>query len=707
MNAIARLRSGTGMTMEENSEENMKTKIFIKFALLATIFFAFSFATFSCSDLIGSNSRNDSDEKNLIEINGNFCVNGAVPSEIAASLSDDADCNIKAESSSSETESSSINTAETQSKNARTALPAIPQSITYKVSATSGSSTVQGEVNQSSKTFTIKLSSGTWTIKAEGFSAPSMEQNTKILEGNTSIDLSANPVKNDISITLSPVSSGNGTIDLTVNFENTTGITSVEMILTKADSSSPITINGSDLTGNQIKLTNANIPAGVYDAVLNFKSSATGTAGTTELKYSAREVINVFSNLTTNTWQGSAVYFTKTDGKTEFKITKALVDTFSRKEFYVKGTDSTLPGTASDNNSGTYFDPFATVQKAVDIINSINDGTSAYTIKVDGTLTQSSTGGNPDSFVNISSTKTLNLTIEGIKSGSNTSRATIDANKNRSQSTIGTGGSGRVFHIGSNTNINVTLKNLTLKGGFFDGSSNSGAGIYLENGNLTLSSVTVTDNTCTNGGGIYVKGGTCQIIDGTISNNNALKGSGIYVAGGSLKISGQTTMSQNKSKSNVSSATTEGTAIYVGKGATAELDGSSGMVTITPADGDNNSIIYLEQGRPGSTSTGGSGGDTRPVPDAVLKLGGNIEIGKSNNTTIKIGGKSNKTIANIMITKKLNSSNKINISYDSVIDNEPIIRGANTTYSPTSSDYGCFTVKDKALGADGNYHKNN
>lgn len=682
----------------------MKTKIFIKFALLATIFFAFSFATFSCADLIGSNSKNDSDEKKLIEISGNFCVNGAVPSEIAASLSDDADCNIKAESSSSETESSSINTAENQIKNARTALPEIPASITYKVSATSGGTTVQGEVNQSSKTFTIKLSSGTWTVIAEGFSDSSMAANTKILEGSTQISLTENSVKNDISITLSPVSSGNGKIELTVNFESTTNINSVEMILTQVGSSSPIipTITGTSSTGNQIKLTNENIPAGVYDAEIKFKSSSG------ELKYSARETVNIFQNLTTDSWQGKSPYFTQTDGKTEFKITKALVDNFSRKEFYVKGTYSILPGTASDSNSGTYFDPFATVQKAVDTINSINDGTSAYTIKVDGTLTQSTTEGNKDSFVNISSPKTLNLTIEGITIGTPKSGATIDANINRPEGNIGTGGSGRVFCIGdngnTNTKINVTLKNLTLKGGFFDGNNKFGAGIYLENGNLTLSSVTVTNNTCQNGGGIYVKGGTCQIIDGTISNNNALKGSGIYVAGGTLKISGQTTMSENKSTSIVKSASVvEGTAIYVGKGATAELDGSSGNVNITTADNDNTSLIYLEKGTPGATSTGGSSGNTLPVNDAVLKLGGKIEIGKSNNKTINIEDKISKTEANIKITKTLTSNSIINISYDTVIPNEPIIRGANITYPPTSSDYNTFKVNNKTLGADGNY----
>lgn len=693
----------------------MKTKIFIKFALLATIFFAFSFATFSCSDLIGSNSRNDSDEKNLIEISGNFCVNGAVPSEIAASFSDDADCNIKAESSSSETESSSINTAETQSKNARTAIPEIPQLITYKVSATYGSSTVQGEVNGDS--FTIKLSSGTWAIKAEGFSAPSMEPNTKILEGSTSIDLSANPVKNDISITLSPISSGSGTIDLTVNFDSATGINSVEMILTK-DGSNQQTIKGSGLTGNQIKLTDTNIPIGVYDAVLNFKYSATGTTGTTgteELKYQAHEVINVFPNLTTNTWQGSATYFTKTpDGKTEFKITQALVDNFSRKEFYVKGTGSTLSGTANNDNSGTYFDPFATIQQAVDTINSINDGTSAYTIKVDGTFETSEIN---VSAGNNNQPKKLNLTIEGVKENS---KATIKPNSNY-----------RVFKV-SGGNVNVTMKNLIITGG--NDTSGGGGGIRLEAGNLTLSNVEVTGNFTPSrgggilvrdnatltlnegtkitknratdaGGGVYLQSGVLNVTNSEISENETYGtggGGGICIKGGTLKINGTTTMSANKLQpyNPLTNAKGSGAAIFVGKATTAELDGSSGNVSITSTDSDP--LIYLERGQEGSTTTGGSG-ITPPVPDAVLKLGGKIQI-RNSSTGIKIGGKMD-VLANIRITKKLDS-NIINISYDNVRDLEPIISAENGSYYPASSEYSRFKVNGTTIASDGNYYKN-
>ena len=689
----------------------MKTKIFIKFALLATIFFAFSFAISSCSDLIGSNSKNDSDEKNLIEISGNFCVNGAVPSEITASFSDDADCNIKAESSSSETESSSINTAETQSKNARTALPSIPASITYKVSATFGSSTVQGEVNGNS--FTIKLSSGTWTVTAEGFSDSSMAANTKILEGSTLINLSANPVKNDISITLEPLSSGSGTIDLTVNFESTTGINSVEMILIKVDSN-PQTITGYGSTSAQ--LTSANIPAGVYNAVLNFKSSATPT-DTEELKYSAYESVNVLPNFTTDTWQGRSPYFTKTDGKTELKITKALVDNFSRKEFYVQGTSGTYnpPTTANDDNSGTYFDPFATIQQAVDTINAINDGTSAYKIKVDGTI-------EIPFEINVSAgnNKNLNLTIEGVKANP---KATIKQNS-----------SSRVFKV-NGSNVNVTMKNLIITGG--NDSSGGGGGIRLEAGNLTLSNVEVTGNftpsigggilvrdnaTLTlnegtkisknkatdDGGGVYLQSGVLNVTNSEISENETYGiggGGGICIKGGTLKINGTTTMSGNKLQAYnpFSNAKGSGAAIFVGKGTTAELDGSNGTVSITSADSDP--LIYLEQGTLGSTSTGGSGGNTLPVKDAVLKLGGNIRIGNRNTIGIKIEDKMDKTNANIMITKKLDS-NIINISYDSVFNNESIIRAENATYSPTTSEYSSFTVNGITIAGDGNYYNN-
>lgn len=658
------------------------------FSLFLFVFSALlvSFAFLSCDGLAqkidGCGYSFLDNEKEFI-ITGTLSVNGAVPSKVARSISGDFESD--ADSSGS-------------GLSARTAIPSIqtPSSYTVSATSTSGGKTVQGEVNGNS--FTIKLSSGTWTVKAEGYSDSSMAANTKILEGSATVTLSANSVDNNISITLSPVSSGSGSVNLTVGWENTTGIKLAKMTFEDLPGITPYTRPSTSYTTNLIF---SGIPSGSHTVRIDFYDSNvvnTGQDVKGTLLYSTHEVINVFSNLTTNTWQGSASYFTETGGKTEFKITKALADTFSRKEFYVKGTDSTLPGTANDTNSGTYFDPFATIQKAVNTINAINDGTSAYTIKVDGTLTITTPASESnDSAVSIQPNKNLNLTIESLS----TAKATIKANSNGM----------RVFIVGNGANTaitpNVTMKNLIITGGKAE--SGGGGGIKLEAGNLTLSNVEVKNNTTTDvGGGIYVRVGNCNITNGTISTNTAqTSGGGIYVAdsgsciitggaisnnsaasqgggvclaklGSTIKIRGTVSMSGNQLTNTAQQGT--GTAIYANAGATAELDGSSGTISITigRAQGGALPAIYLAKGVPGSTTTGGSGGGSDPIPDAVLKLGGKIQIGNGNGTGIKLKGKMKTDEANIKITYELTSEQTINISYDDAQINNPIIEGENS-----------------------------
>lgn len=606
----------------------MKTKSFIKFFLLEAICFAFSFATFSCSDLIGENLKNNSDdfatsddfsETNFFEISGNFCVNGAVPSEIAASFSDAADCNIKAESSSSETESSSINTntAENQTRNSRTAFPSISESsLYYKVTATksgsSSSSSVSGEVNQSSKTFTIKLSSGTWNIKAQGFSSSSMSESTKILEGQTQVTLGSNAVKNNIKITLEPISSGSGKLNLSVNYENT-GISNIEMILTKRSSSgtssaNPITIKTQG--SSPMLLSHQNIPSGIYDAQIKFSGS--------NVNYVAWELVNVFQNLTTDTWQGNSPYFSQENGKTIFKLTKQIVDDFNLKTFYVQGTSGTYTpqSQASDSNIGTYFDPLSSMQSAINRIQSKNDGTSSYKIIVDGTVTKALTTLGT-SVASISPTKNLTLVIEG-----KTSSAKIQADTSTNASSYGS-----VFDIDqlnfSSANINLEIKNLTLTGGKLTGANvtYNGAAINLKSGNLTLSGVTVTNNNSTGGsfaGGIYVASGATLTLENNsqIKSNSATQnGGGIYVAsGGTLNVN-TATISQNKSSQ-------DGAGIYIEQDATVNLTNATISQNSGTGDVSFGGGIYSKSG---VNITGG----TISGNNVVLQRGGGIYFDSS------------------------------------------------------------------------------
>jgi RHS repeat-associated protein len=84
----------------------------------------------------------------------------------------------------------------------------------------------------------------------------------------------------------------------------------------------------------------------------------------------------------------------------------------------------------------------------------------------------------------------------------------------------------RVFYVSSSSAV-VTIRGLTITGGYLTGGS-SGGGIY-NSGDLTLDGVVVADNyTGGAGGGIYNNVGNLTIVNSTIESNDAAKGAGIY-----------------------------------------------------------------------------------------------------------------------------------------------------------------------------------
>lgn len=543
-------------------------------------------------------------------------MEGAVPEEIASQVfhSKTYDSGEAGNSAQGDSENEKIdgNRFYGETSKARTALPSVPATVWYKVTAaSSGKDDVT--VSSANASFDIKLSSGIWTLTAEGFSDSAMMK--KILSGTAGVSLTAeSPVKNDISITVSPLSEGTGSVNLVVKSEseisNDAGsLADSEMVLTKIGGSSetPITISQTGNSNGGIKFFKDNIPVGVYDAEITLKSSKG------ELKYSTHEAINVFQNLTTSAWQGSAPYFTETNGKTEFYLTKVLVDAFTnRTVFYVQGTKDTTytPTTnAGDNNTGTYFDPFSTVQKAVEKITKINDGTTAYKIYVDGTVEGTDDDfktANSNALVFISeSSKTLNLTIEGLGSGTAggaTGRgssggaeiqrgAVIDAKRTGTSSS-----KGRVFCI-SAKNANITLKNITIKGGKTETGEKNGAGILLKAGNLTLSACTVTGNSCgtnSNGAGIRVEqagssgsddGNSLTLNEGTVVSDNTAVGNG-----GGISMGIRTNLTINNATIKGNKSGSDGAGIYLTGETTAAftdatITGNSGTGSSTKGGG--------------------------------------------------------------------------------------------------------------------------
>lgn len=319
----------------------------------------------------------------------------------------------------------------------RTAMPdfnaesGLEYSIEAKKIGTKEISAGEQTIYDITKQFSIKLSAGTWTITATG-----TKNGIKVLKGTSDkikLDESS-PVKTGIEIQLYPCleeKNGKGSVSLEVNFSDTR----IKSTKTEWNSSS-VTARTFDLTDKtSFSIDESNVPSGDYALNIFFYSEA-GCKG--ELLYMAHEVVNVFNELTTNTWQGSSPYFTETsDKKVSFDITADLVNKFRMSTYYVKGKGGTLGCVkkASDSNNGTFFDPFETFDKALAAVaesESNNDTGSTideYNIYIDGTVsvTQALVF-NAKKKVNISSyadaaelkrTATSNLTLTA-ESGSDT-----------------------------------------------------------------------------------------------------------------------------------------------------------------------------------------------------------------------------------------------------------------------------------------------
>ena len=194
-----------------------------------------------------------------------------------------------------------------------------------------------------------------------------------------------------------------------------------------------------------------------------------------------------------------------------------------------------VSNSGDDKNIGTSSGKaFKTLQKAVEQIQSINNGKVEYTICVESDITAEKTAfdDNNNALINISPNKTLNLKI----CGNSTNKATINANN-----------AGRVMYIGGNAN--VTIQNLTFTSGKAE---DYGGGIYCNNSSFTIKDCEISSNSSTQaGGGIYINNEdtfATLIENTTISKNESTgdSGGGIYIEKGSVYITG-TNISENKS----------------------------------------------------------------------------------------------------------------------------------------------------------------
>ena len=454
--------------------------------------------------------------------------------------------------------SGAIPSAFKSNSSARTAFPTAPTSLVYKIKATSGSTVI--EINSSETTtsgsitvgasditYSINLSSGTWALTASAVDS----SDKKVLattEAVTVIVSEDAAAIDPLVLTYAKFSSvGKGGVNLTISCDTDSNIQSIKVnALT-----SGLTSTQSD-TVDTWNWSQTNVAPGSYNVEFIFYS---GTSCSGEVLYHIKEVVNVYSNLITDTFEAGAAYVSGGN----IQITKALVDAAELTTFYVSSS-------GSDSGTGSYFNPVKTLEQAITLVN--NSSAPA-------------------------STEFEVLVKDNVSLGSN---VTLNSGKKASISSEGSSAvtvSGGASHNSLTIHGEADVSNLNFTG-------LGGISVFVSGAKLTINDSTVKDGTCSTGGGIFVGSGTelvsehgLVIKDCEATGTLAGSGGGIYNAGtvtlDGCKISGCTADVKGSSIYSLGSITLKGEtsidgSVYLQSNAhPLELDSSFSIPTGTDA----------------------------------------------------------------------------------------------------------------------------
>lgn len=405
---------------------------------------------------------------------------------------------------------SSIINASKGKRASRSAMPEIPTDLTCSITAISGSNT-QTATTSDNKNYTLVLEGGkNWTVTAvldnsEG--NPVLSDTWTIPASNTETNLSHN-------FWVRPAASngGSGKVELTITINNELKNT-ISRVSTSCKSSNDenweASITPDDITFEEsnpaeIVIRQNSIPSGVYEVSINFYNSEN------VLVYNTIQSINVFDNLTTNTWvAGNNLGPIKTNGT--FELTKSLVDGYSKTHLYVGETHFGTAKADDASGTGSASKPFQSVTGAINYLKKVGSAEQDYTIYVVGTVDGAQEIEDTDSSTPIPASS---ITLEGFYGLDDN-----DVPQDVLNGGLDEDNEGQTLLI--STSIPVTIKNLTITGGYQF--NNYGAGIsvsgdskvYLEDGTL------ITGNHSEAAGaaiGIY-DNATVTMNGGVIENN--------------------------------------------------------------------------------------------------------------------------------------------------------------------------------------------
>lgn len=355
----------------------------------------------------------------------------------------------------------------------RSALPTISNLSLFATATTSdGSLNRTGNFLESSHNirFSISLSTGhTWTITcglktSNGAIVFSDSCQVTITNDNPVFSYNFQPQITE--------GSGSGSVNLPITLEDGTNIDHI----TATCPSSLWNASVDDISSPS--LVASDIPCGSYEVTINFYEASN------ILKYSTTQYITVLNSLTTDTWISDESGLINDDGV--FNLTKSLIDQYIRTIFYIGATD--LGSEPSDTNgSGSPYEPFESLSKAIDLIASTGDSTKNYQFFISGTLEGKQT------LTSSLDNKAASITIQGLNGLDENKIPKDSLNGNQADTTLTV-----------ETSVPISIKNLKITGG----KGVNGGGLYLENQSVVklLDGTLITENEADFGGGVYNQG---------------------------------------------------------------------------------------------------------------------------------------------------------------------------------------------------------
>ncbi len=532
----------------------------------------------------------------------------------------------------------------------RSAQPTIPAqaNLTYYAKATNGIDLPieSQDIDEDTGTFSIPLKTGsTWTIEvgARGTSAVDSSVTNAILIKD-SVVFNPNAPANDepgkeYTFYLKPYVSetGSGKLNLRAKIQDPSEnkITKVEIVpkkcLSKPNDTSAVTAGWNELSSwntsksaaiytsslSDFYISKNGFKSGILEVAVNFRDNQD------QLLYSSIQIICVYDNLETKTWESSKTVADSNElipstGENAgvLYLTTLLVDSYGLTDFYVDGSRT---DNYTENGSPMY--PFKTITKAIAVVNGLNRRDKTYTIHikngsnqtVDSTIVVTSnlsiecylsSYGDRQGSATITSTCTTGPILQ-VGDGSLVSTLTIDGVRDTKNTTTLSDDtwSGLQLDSGrSSTGLSTRGVEIKEKGSFFmnggsvksNSCNSTGAGVHVSSNAyfiLTGGSITENNSGTNQGGGIYVADdGDLLIKGGVIKGNTASAGAGIYVAG-NISINGACYISGNTANSAQSNIYLPDNKLIKING---NIDGSTIGITTQTAPSIGNNIRFTE-----------------------------------------------------------------------------------------------------------------